>query len=42
MNDKMDEWLRQKTLVNAPKLTGMMYLPKEHINKVMLYGENLL
>lgn len=42
MNDVMEKWVLQKTLVNSPKLTGMMYLPKENINKVMMYGENLL
>lgn len=42
MNEVMEKWVRQKTLVNAPKLTGMMYLPKENVNRVMMYGENLL
>ena len=42
MNEVMENWVRQKTLINAPKLTGMMYLPKENINRVLMYGENLL
>lgn len=42
MNEVMEKWVREKTLVNAPKLTGMMYLPKENINRVIMYGENLL
>lgn len=42
MNQVMEKWAREKTLVNAPKLKGTMYLPKENISKVMLYGDNLL
>jgi hypothetical protein len=41
-NDKMEAWVREKTILNAPQLTGMMYLPKENINKLLRYKENLL
>lgn len=42
MNETMEAWLEEKTILNAPMLTGMMYLPKENINKLLRYGENLL
>ncbi|MBR3889488.1 hypothetical protein IKJ53_03145 [bacterium] len=41
-NDKMETWIKEKTIINAPQLTGMMYLPKENINKLLRYKENLL
>ena len=42
MNEVMEAWLRKNIETEAPTLTGMMYLPKNHINKVMMYGRNLL
>lgn len=42
MNATMESWVREKTLINAPRLTGMMYLPKENIAKLLRYKENLL
>lgn len=38
MNDIMDEWLTKKIKTGAPKLSGMMYLPKNHINKLLMYN----
>ena len=42
MNEVMEQWVRQNIKTEAPKLTGMMYLPKNNINKLMMYGRNLL
>lgn len=42
MNEVMETWLRKNIETETPTLTGMMYLPKNHINKVMMYGRNLL
>lgn len=42
LNEKMDEWLAKKLKTDAPQLTGMMYLPKNNINKLMMYNSNLL
>ncbi|MCR5266306.1 MAG: hypothetical protein K6E29_06905 [Cyanobacteria bacterium RUI128] len=42
MNEVMEAWVRKNIEAEAPLLTGMMYLPKNHINKVMMYGRNLL
>ena len=42
MNEVMEAWLKQNIKTESPVLTGMMYLPKNHINKVMMYGRNLL
>ena len=42
MNEAMETWVRKNIETEAPNLTGMMYLPKNHINKVMMYGRNLL
>jgi hypothetical protein len=42
MNEILANWAKEKILLNAPKLTGMMYLPKENINKLLRYNENLL
>lgn len=36
MNEVMDKWLTQKTEIASPQLTGMMYLPKQGINKLMM------
>lgn len=38
MNETMENWLAKKSKDEAPKLTGMMYLPKENINKLMMYN----
>jgi len=38
MNEIMDEWIKKRIKTNSPKLTGMMYLPREHINKLMMYN----
>lgn len=40
MNDIMENWLRKNIRTEFPKLTGIMYLPKQHINKLMMYGRN--
>ena len=42
MNDMMEEWMKKNIETEAPKITGMMYLPKNHINKLMMYNRNLL
>ncbi len=42
MNEIMEKWLIKKIDTDAPKLTGIMYLPKNHINKLMMYNQNLL
>ena len=42
MNEVMDAWLHKNIKIEGPNLTGMMYLPKNHINKVLMYGRNLL
>ncbi len=39
MNDIMDKWVAKKIMTDAPKLSGMMYLPKNHINKLMSYSD---
>lgn len=41
-NDIMDKWMIKKLEVEAPQITGMMYLPKQHINKLMMYNRNFL
>lgn len=41
-NEVMESWLRSNNIAEAPKITGMMYLPKNHINKLMMYKQNLL
>ncbi len=41
-NEILKNWVKQNTLIDAPKLTGMMYLPEKNIQKVLLYNENLL
>jgi hypothetical protein len=38
MNETMENWLAKKSKENAPNITGMMYLPKENINKLMMYN----
>jgi hypothetical protein len=38
MNEIMENWVAKKITVDAPKLAGMMYLPKNHINKLMMYN----
>jgi hypothetical protein len=42
MNEIMENWLRKNIETEAPKITGMMYLPKGNINKLMMYNKNLL
>lgn len=42
MNDVMEDWVKKNIKTNAPKLTGMMYLPKNHINKLMMYNMKYL
>ncbi len=42
MNEIMEEWLKKNIETEAPKITGMMYLPKNHINKLMMYNRNFL
>lgn len=42
MNEVMETWLRKNIKTDFPKLTGVMYLPKSNINKLMMYGRNLL
>lgn len=42
MNEIMDEWLKKKIKAESPKLTGMMYLPKSNINKLMMYNMKYL
>lgn len=42
LNEIMDKWMVKKLETEAPKLTGMMYLPKQHINKLMMYNRNFL
>lgn len=42
MNETMENWLKKNLETEAPKITGMMYLPKNHINKLMMYNRNLL
>jgi len=39
-NEIMERWLREKT-TEFPKITGMMYLPKNHINKLLMYKQVL-
>ncbi|MCM1265402.1 MAG: hypothetical protein NC200_04305 [Candidatus Gastranaerophilales bacterium] len=39
MNEIMEKWVAKKILTDAPKLSGMMYLPKNHINKLMTYSD---
>ena len=36
MNEIMGKWLEKKIEIEAPKLTGMMYLPKQSINKLLM------
>lgn len=42
MNEIMEAWVKKNIETEAPKLTGMMYLPKSNINKLMMYGRNFL
>ena len=42
LNEIMEEWIKKKIRTDAPKLTGMMYLPKNNINKIMMSGKFLL
>ena len=42
MNDVMEKWLSKNLKTDFPTLTGVMYLPKNHVNKLMMYGRNLL
>ena len=42
LNETMEEWIKKNIKTEAPKITGMMYLPKNHINKLMMYNRNLL
>ena len=36
-NDIMKEWVNDKNSYLAPKLTGIMYLPKENVNRLMVH-----
>lgn len=40
MNDIMEQWLRKNLRSDFPALCGVMYLPKNNINKLMMYGRN--
>ena len=40
MNDVMETWARRNIRTELPSLTGLMYLPKQNINKLMMYGKN--
>lgn len=42
MNETMQKWVDKKIKTEAPNITGIMYLPKNHINKLMMYNRNLL
>ena len=41
-NEIMENWLKKNLETEAPKITGMMYLPKNYINKLMMYNRNFL
>ena len=36
LNSQMDEWLRTGSCI-SPMITGMMYLPKENVSKLLMY-----
>ena len=36
-NDMMQKWLKDEKSIISPKLTGVMYLPKESIQKLLVY-----
>lgn len=36
-NNIMKEWINDKKNYIAPKLTGLMYLPKENVNRLMVH-----
>lgn len=38
MNDIMETWAIKKIKTDAPKLTGMMYLPKTAVNRLIMYN----
>ena len=42
MNDVMEQWVKRNIKTDFPNLTGVMYLPKTNVNKLMMYGRNLL
>ena len=42
MNEQMENWLKKNIETEAPKITGMMYLPKSNITKLKMYGKNFL
>lgn len=43
MNETMENWIAKRIKTDAPNLTGMMYLPKENIKKLMMYNmKNLM
>ena len=42
MNEVMEKWVQKKIKSEFPQITGMMYLPKNNINKLMMYGRNFL
>ena len=42
LNETMEEWLRKNENTDSPKVTGIMYLPKNLIKKLMMYNGNLL
>ena len=38
MNEVMQNWVSKKIKADAPLLTGMMYLPKSSVNKLLMYN----
>ena len=42
LNEIMEKWIIKNIETEAPKVTGMMYLPKNNINKLMMYNRNFL
>jgi len=40
-NEIMDKWLIKNIETEAPKITGMMYLPKQNISKLVMYNSFL-
>ena len=43
MNETMEKWVAKRIKSDAPNLSGMMYLPKENIKKLMMYNmKNLM
>ena len=42
MNEVMENWIKKDIPTESPKITGMMYLPKENISKLKRYGKHFL